>query len=157
MRVRSVIDRAGTVVRPLIARPFWCGLLFGGVPCAIGFSRLSGHLYSPELMRYLLFLTPVVVLVVILGTMANSSGNWISSARRAFVTALAACIPLPVVVCTVLGWPIQRWGVFAPENLLVLVGLFLVWALVVTILGWLVARVVPVLCKRAAGVNCTYI
>ena len=151
MQMGTVIARAGTVMRRPVAGPFWLGLLFGGVPCGIGFSRLSGRLYTPELMRYLLFLTPVVFLVTVLGAVANTTGNWISLTRRAFLAALAACVPLPIVVCTVLGWSDRRWGAFAPENSLVLVGLFSVWAVVVAIPGWLVASLVAAFGKRASS------
>jgi len=147
MEVRTVIARAGTVIRRPVAGPFWLGLLFGGVPCATGFSRLSGRMYSPELMRYLLLLTPLIFLVTILGAAANARGDWISSARGAFLTALAACVPLPMVVCTVLGWSDRQWGALAPESFLALVVLFSVWAVVVAIPGWLVARLVAALWK----------
>lgn len=127
-----------TMRRPMMG-PISFGLLFGGIPLALIFSGLAGRVISPELLRYLVLATPVSVLVT---TVATALGAGSVSKRlllcRAFSGSLAACVPLPILTCLFMVW---RWGYPVSENLFTLILFFLLWAIAVGALGWLLTLI----------------
>lgn len=131
--------RARALMQRPIAGPFWTGLIVGGLPSAVVLSCLSGQEFSPNLLGYLLFLTPVTVFASTLGAVAGVACNWICLARRSFLTSASACVPLPLIIITSLGWRDIGLDVFSPKDFPVLIILFLIWALVVTIPASLIA------------------
>jgi hypothetical protein len=151
MTERTVVSRVGALARKPISGPFWLGLLVGGLPCGVVLSRLPGREFSPELLRYLLFLTPVALLVAILGTLAGVDSRALYLARRALLTALSACLPLPLMVLTTLGFQGRGLDVFAPENFLGVLLILGMWAFAVALPAWLVGLVFNIADKRRAG------
>jgi hypothetical protein len=145
---KNLIARLGTLIRRPIAGPFWLGLLVGGLPSTAVLSRLAGREVSPELLRYLLILTPVTVFAAILGAVVGADCNWICLARRAFLSAAAACLPLPLAIFTFLGWQDLGLYVFSPKGFLVVIIIFLTWTVAAAISAWLIAVAVKIVANR---------
>jgi hypothetical protein len=118
--------------------PILIGLIVGGVPLAIAFSRLGGRLVSAEFLRFALYLTPIPIIVTAIGTIWATNRGWRELLRRALLTSLSACIPLPLTVSCVLMWRFE-YDLFSWSGPPVLLAVLLVWSLVVTLLSWLLA------------------
>ena len=85
----------------------------------------------------MLDLTPLAIIVTAIGTVwTHADRGWKQLARRALITSLSACGPLPLVVLSVLT---LRFGheLFSWDSLPFLVGELLVWSLVVALPSWL--------------------
>ena len=138
------------IVRRSAVGPWLLGIVFGGIPLAFAFSRLGGRLVSAELLRYMLDLTPLAIIITIIGTVWSHGRRWNDLIRRAIVTSFASCFPLPLLVSSVLMW---RFGydVFSQSGLLVLVCLLLLWTVVVAVLGWLLAQAIIFFLQRGSN------
>jgi hypothetical protein len=132
MKVHSVLGRS-------VAGPFLLGLVFGGLPSAVVLSRLSGRIVSPEFFRFLLFLTPIWVLVSATVAALGPNGTPKRIFGRALFASIGACIPVPSTMFLVLAWPTHGAGSLAPASLPTELVFLFVWALAVAVAGWLLA------------------
>jgi len=127
--------------------PLIVGLVLGGVPLAIGFSRLGDRVLSPEILRFVLDLTPLAIIVTTLDTVWRPGRGGKDSAWRALVGSFSACVPLPLVALCVLmlrfGYDPLSWS-----NLPTLAVMLLIWSLIVALSGWLLGLGVGFLFRR---------
>jgi hypothetical protein len=137
------LGRALGVLRRPVGGPLLLGLIVGGLPCAVAFERLGGRVVSAELLRFVLLLTPIAIIVAVVGALLGAERGWKGLLVGGLLTSLWTCVPLPSFVCLVL---VSRYGydVF-PSNLAALVEIFVFWALAVGVSSWLLAFVVTVL------------
>jgi hypothetical protein len=126
------------VRRPLVGPVLW-GLVVGGIPfgiflCYLGFTETWAQQFFERL-------TPIAIVVAALGAVLSASRRPAHLLGRAFVTSLSACIPVPTITWLVILW---RSGteILDLRNLpLAIIG-FVLWTVVVTVLGWLLALAV---------------
>lgn len=145
-------QRFGHELRVFLRRrftgPLLLGLVIGGLPIGVVFSRLTGRPISTEILRFIVDLTPIAISVAVLGAILTRGDSWRSLWRGAFVASLAACVPLPTLACTVLTR--LNLGTFALENVPLLVFLFALWATAVAIPSWLLAATYTVFRRHRA-------
>jgi hypothetical protein len=133
------------VLRRQFVGPVLFGLLSGGVPFGIVLFHLGpaagwgDHFFAP--------LTPVAVFVAAMGAITIGNDNAARLLARAFLTSISACIPIPLLVWTVLAW---RGGfeILDIRNLPFAATLFVLWALGATLFGWLLALALVFLKNR---------
>jgi hypothetical protein len=89
----------------------------------------------------------VAVFVAAMGAITIGNDNAARLLARAFLTSISACIPIPLLVWTVLAW---RGGfeILDIRNLPFAATLFVLWALGATLFGWLLALALVFLKNR---------
>lgn len=134
------------ILRRRTVGPFTFGLIVGGVPLAIAFSGCR-DIVSPEFLRFILNLTPLIIIVTGICAVLGAIHKWKELAWRALVSGFSACLPFPLVTSVVL---MRRLGydAFSARNLLPLTALLLAWAVVTGILGWVIALLFELLFHR---------
>jgi hypothetical protein len=149
---QGVFHRTLSVLRRPISGPFLFGFVFGGIPFGIMFSRLGGTVISANLLGRILQLTPAAVVVATIGAVLSVNSSWGHILGRASLASLGACVPVPTIICTALAW---HWGyeAFSAENLPFLVGIFIGWAVAVTIPSWLLALTYTIFRRRTRSEN----
>jgi hypothetical protein len=126
------------ILRRAIIGPLLLGLVFGGIPASVALVSLGRNIFSAELLRYVLLLSPLVLIVVILGALTARRNKLRDLFRGALLASLAACVPLPISVCFGLAlW----WGYdsFSQKNILTLFEIFTLWAAMLTLSAWSLA------------------
>ena len=126
----------GALSQPSALGPLIFGLALGGVPfgilvCHFGVAESWGR-------RFFEYLTPAAALLAALGAIATVNNNAGRLLLRAFLTALSACIPVPLITWAVLAWR-GGYEILDSRNLPFVALLSGMWALLVTFLGWLLA------------------
>ena len=130
---------SGLVRRPVIGALLF-GLIVGGTPFGIAFSRLSGQVVSLNTLGLTAMLTPVAVVVATVGALLGGAERWHSLLSRAFFASLGACLPVPTFICGILVFhDLGPEGFFDPRKLPGFALVFGIWAGVVTIYAWLLA------------------
>src|SRR2546427_9966994 len=104
---RGPSQRIQTVLRMPVMGSLLFGLVVGGIPLAVVFARLGGRVVSPELLRFMVDLTPVAIVVVTVGVVLTARGGWKDLLCKALLASFGACTPLPITVCAILAW---MWG-----------------------------------------------
>lgn len=134
-----------------VAGPFVIGLIFGGVPFGISLCYYVG-LTDKWGDPFFGHLTPVAVLVAALGTILSVSGRPARLLWRAFLTSLGACIPVPIVTWTALAWR-SGFEILDIRNLPFIATILVLWALAVTVCGWLLALAIMFLKNRHIDIS----
>jgi hypothetical protein len=106
-------------------------MLFGLVFSVLG----GGRVVSPELLRYMLWLTLPAVLASTLLTVSTTATGWFSILRATFFISSALCVPVPVIIVSVLAWKFG-FNVFTSQMILADLWLFGLWATFVALLSW---------------------
>jgi hypothetical protein len=137
----------------IVQRPYMGALLLGLcgglIPVGAAFSFLDGAVDSPRLFGTILIVSPITVLVSAVAAILGRSQTVTSQFAAAVVASLGVCVPVPFIVCTVLVS--TKWsGREMISEGLVSVVLFLVWAVLVGILGWVTAILYRVIAPRRA-------
>lgn len=131
-----ILERTLRLLRQPVVGPLTIGTLAGGIPSGL----LLFHLGLSDTWgdRFFVSLTPVVVLVAAIGAIMVASSGPARLLGRALLTSLSACIPAPTIVWTILASR-SRFEMLDPRNLPYAAVLFVLWALAVALLGWLLA------------------
>ena len=142
------LERALAIMRRPFAGPLLFGLVFGGVP----FATFLVHLGLEDAWGDKFFdrLTPFAVLIAALGAVLCVNDKPGRLMRRALLASLAACVPLPIITWTALAWQ-SGFQILDVRNLPYIATLSVLWALVVTLLGWLVALLLRLLRNKHSG------
>jgi hypothetical protein len=115
---------------------FAASLLLGGLPFSLVLLRLGIDIESPQLLRYSLFATPYMVLLVsVILLMSKSRRAWVS----AMGLSIVSWVPLEACVYVISSWGLRGWKVFAPSNLTLLLLMLLIWAFVTGAVSALIA------------------
>lgn len=141
------------VFRFQILGPVLLGLVFGGIPLGFGFHRLGGgRVISPELLRFIVDLSPIAFFVAILGAVSGDTTKSKDLLGRACLTSLTACVPIPTWICSSTA---SHFGydAYSAENFLPLIIVFLAWAIVSTTCAWLLSLSYVSLRKRYAPLS----
>jgi hypothetical protein len=94
--------RTLSVLRRPISGPLLFGFVLGGIPFGIALFHLG--LTDTWGDQFFTPLTPVAVLLAALGANLGMKGGLAPQLRRAFLTSLGACIPVPTITWTALAW-----------------------------------------------------
>ena len=129
-------QRKSRILKSAALGPFLVGFIFGGIPVSLGLMQLGSRFVSPELLRRVLYLTPLAILVTVLEVVLTTDGGKTAPTAKALITSFSACIPLPLLVCCVL---LLHFGdnPFSFDNLAAFGAILLVWAAIVALISWL--------------------
>jgi hypothetical protein len=132
----GVASRTLAVLRRPFAGPILFGLLAGGIPIGM----FLAHVFPSDdwSVPFIDWMTPFAVIVAFLGAILTVSRTPGRLLWRAFLTSLSACVPVPIFTYSTLA---QRngWDLYDPHNLPLVEIIFPLWALVVAVIGWLLA------------------
>lgn len=132
---------SGVWRRPLLG-PLLFGLVLGGVPYGVVLVVFGNRVLSSLNSLTGLLLSLFAILVAASSAALGASSDWKEVLGRTFLTSISACIPIPAIVYSVLLW---KWGdeVFDIHNLPFFLILLAMWSGAATIIGLLVALIVP--------------
>lgn len=132
----GVASRTLAVLRRPFAGPILFGFLVGGIPFGMVFAYVGiTYYWDTTLVQWM---TPFVVIVTFLGAIVSVGRTPFRLFWRALLTSLSACVPVPVFTYSTLA---ERKGLDLHDafNLPLAETIFVSWALVVAVMGWLLA------------------
>jgi hypothetical protein len=131
------IPKKMSVLRRSFLGPLSFGIIFGGIPFGVLLGILGLGALSSKLV---LWLAPVAVILGALGANLSVNRGWFSILWRAFLTSFSVCVPVPILVWTLLAWR-AGYEVFDTRNFPMVLMIFVMFAVVITVPSWVLALV----------------
>jgi hypothetical protein len=123
--------------RPLLG-PLLFGIVLGGIPIGGMFFRWGVDRIAVNLDGLLYRLTPVAAVLSAWSAELSSNKSWQRLLWRAFVSSIAVCVPVPVLVWSLMAWHLG-YEVFDARNFPFVFFILTTWALMITGPSWLLS------------------
>jgi len=106
-------------------------VVLGALPFSAALFRLGIDMESPELLRYLLIASPVILALIVIALWIQRPHSTRAAIFYALLLSFVICVPLQSTAYVASLWNLLSWDVFSYNNFPFLMMLLLVWSAVI--------------------------